>query len=140
MTRKIPLLFLVGLFLVLGCGKKEERYHISGMVTFKGVPLPSGQITFSPDSTKGNRGDHQEVVEITDGKFDTGVSGKGMAAGPVLISIDGYEKSLVNNEWGKPLFVYFTTTADVPREHTQMTFDVPADAADKMKKATAIAK
>lgn len=139
MKRKTPSLVLIGLVVILGCGKKEECYHISGKVTFKGVPLPSGEITFSPDSTKGRTG-HEVVAEVINGEFDTRTKGKGMGPGPVLITIHGYEKSTVDGYWGKSLFEYFNTTADVPSEHTHMQFDVPADVADQMKKATAIAK
>ena len=44
-------------FFIVGCGTKEEAVElipVSGKVTVGNTPLPGGQVSFHPDSTKGN--------------------------------------------------------------------------------------
>ena len=42
--------------LLAGCGGGPEFYTVSGTVTFRGAPLPAGEIRFAPDARRGNEG------------------------------------------------------------------------------------
>ena len=44
----------LGLLVILGCGSDGlgKRYAVSGRVTYKGAPVPSGTITFLPEDSK----------------------------------------------------------------------------------------
>lgn len=48
---------LMGVFLIAGCGMKPASMtSVAGKVMFKGVPLQSGLIVFSPDTSRGESG------------------------------------------------------------------------------------
>jgi hypothetical protein len=111
--------------LALGCGKADgkQRFRVSGAVTFDGQPVPAGIVIFSPDLSKKNDGP-QGSAEIRDGRFDTAWTGKGMAGGPMRITVGGTTAD------GKPLCKY-EFTADLPREDTTQDIQVPKSAATK---------
>lgn len=55
--------------MILGCGDDsglDQRYPVSGMVTVKGQPLPSGRIDFLPDDPEKGR---PATGEIRDGAY-----------------------------------------------------------------------
>lgn len=113
--------------LALGCGGSTTR--VSGKVTFKGAPVPSGKIYFRPDTSKGNNGP-TGYADIKDGSFDTSSSGgAGASPGAVIVEITGVAPTGGDGDvTAKQLFYPYSTTADLPKgSHTQ-SFDVPADA------------
>lgn len=127
-------LALIGLLGVLGCKKAPSRHDVSGKVTFKGQPVPRGQVIFSPDLAKGNDGP-QGYAEIEDGFYDTSKGDKGSPAGPVVVRIEGFDGQVTEDRpYGKALFVDYRVNLDLPRESSQKDFDVPASAAESLKK------
>ena len=51
------------LFLAAGCStpESEKLLPVSGRVTVKGTPVPTGNVTFYPDKSKGNKTPHQPM-------------------------------------------------------------------------------
>lgn len=94
------------LALCAGCGPRgPQTFHVSGEITYKGVPLPAGEIIFDPDVTKGGDGP-QGFVRIVDGKFDTALPpGRPVVAGPMELRILGFDgKPGPELPLGRPLF------------------------------------
>src|SRR5262245_53516563 len=124
---------IVACCLAIGCG--ESTYRVSGKANFKGQPIPEGRITFTPDSSKGNKGPVGSA-EIKNGQYDTGASGgKGVVGGPVIVLIEAWDPSKKIDKPDKsalvnipPLFPPYQTTADLPKSESNKDFDVPADA------------
>jgi hypothetical protein len=120
----------------LGCGG-EKTYRISGKVTFKGQPVPSGKIYFIPDGSKGNSG-ASGYADIKDGQYDTAASGgRGAPPGPVKVVVQGVDPSspptrLNPKEDGevksRVLFAHYETTYEVPKSSSTKNIDVPAEA------------
>lgn len=122
----IPMRKLTGLCCLLmalaGCGGGADegppRIDISGDVTFDGAPIPAGEITFIPNSKKGNSGPAASVV-IEDGKYTTVDRGKGIVGGPHILRItafDGVADPANELPSGKPLFPTYEMEADLPKE------------------------
>jgi hypothetical protein len=120
-------------FLVLsqaGC-QGERSYHLSGAVTYKGKPVPTGHIVFEPDASAGNSGP-PAYAKIKDGHYDTRLEeGKGTIGGPHIVTIhgrDGIARGELLN--GLPLFTPdYNTTLDLPKASGEQNFEVPATAA-----------
>jgi hypothetical protein len=110
---------IVGLA-VAGCGDSgPRRVDVWGTVTWKGTPIPAGQVFFTPDVTKGNRG-LQGVAVIQDGKFDTRFDkSRGLSSGPQQIEIRCFDAKGITRlmPYGHEMFA----------EHPQMEVEVPAD-------------
>jgi hypothetical protein len=117
---------VTGAVLLTGCGG-EKAYHLSGTVTFKGKPVPVGQIVFEPDPSAGNKG-QAAYAKIKDGHYDTREEGQGTVGGPHIVTIhgrDGVARGELMN--GLPLFRDFVTQVDLPKAETKHDFEVPAD-------------
>jgi hypothetical protein len=114
-------------FICSGCGKSgPERFAVSGAVTFKGAPVPGGQIIFEPDSAAGNSGP-SGYADIVDGHYDTATDGKGTIGGPHVVRITGLSGK--PGEAGvQPLFKEYQSQKDLPRETSTADFDVPESA------------
>lgn len=125
-------LFSFTVVVFVGCGRSGvERISVSGTVTFRGQPVPSGIISFTPDVKKGNRGP-QGVAKITDGHYTTDDHGKGSVSGPQVIEIRGYGGGGASGRAdklpfssGKPLFPTYYTEADVKPGGAALDFEVP---------------
>ena len=72
---KLVAALLLSLFCV-GCGD-DGKYSVSGEVTYKGEPIPSGEIRFTPNN--GNKGP-MVLVKIKDGHYETPAD-KGLVGG-----------------------------------------------------------
>lgn len=122
----VRLCFLAGCCLlpfVIGCGPSSgvQRIPLKGSVTYKGEPVPAGQIRFSPDRAKGGTGP-VGFANIVDGQYATRDYGKGPVIGPVNINIVG----LVSAEPYAPnLFPPYNTAADLDEDTRQLDFEVP---------------
>ena len=119
---------LLGALICLGCNDGgPERFGVSGSVTYRGAPVPSGQIRFMPDRSKGNRGP-QGFAEIIDGKFDID-SRLGTITGPVLVVISGADGKDRDDERSRPygnwLFKNHKIAVDIESGGKGMDFDVP---------------
>jgi hypothetical protein len=137
-ARRAGLTFLVCAFLgclSLGCGG-DKTYRVSGKVTFKGNPVPAGQIYFIPDGAKGNSG-ATGFARIKDGTYDTDAEGgRGSAGGPMIIAIEGLDPSTApakadpsGEVTATVLFARYEVNEDLPKEATTKDFEVPASAA-----------
>lgn len=123
----VALLGLTGLW-ALGCSEVQPvRYHLSGMVSFQGQPVPRGRIFFVPNTAKGNSG-VAGYAEIVDGIYDTADHGEGGPGGEVTVRIEGYQHGS-DNKVGRPLFLNYQTDITQPQSTAVMDFAVPTSAA-----------
>ena len=126
----LTILFLSSLSLFLaGCSSGEQRYNLSGTVTYKGKPVASGYIMFEPDTTKGNKGGPGRA-NIVDGKYDTSAADSvGVLGGPHIIHLTGFDKSLTGATAGevalpKSLFTDHTVSDDLPKKDGTKDFAI----------------
>jgi hypothetical protein len=119
---------------VVGCSGEKPSTQLSGTVTFKGKPVPSGYINFMPDSTKKVYGEVR-MVRIKDGAFSTKEgNANGIFPGESVIAISGFDgKPLDFYPDGKQIFNLWQTTGTVPTGKGKMEFTVPDSAADNLK-------
>ncbi|MBM3984006.1 MAG: DUF4198 domain-containing protein [Planctomycetes bacterium] len=82
-----------GLWALPGCGSTgEQRFRVSGKVTFDGKPIPYGDVLITPDGEKKNSGP-QGIANIRDGQYDTAAAGgKGFGGGPAVIRVTGFDR------------------------------------------------
>jgi hypothetical protein len=120
----------VGLLLLVGCNSAAPvRHEVQGKVVYKGEPVPSGRIMFSPDSAKGNRGP-QGYAMIQNGHYDTRKGGKGVVSGPQIVKIDGFNG--LGHEVGpgedsgpsSPTIPAYEKSIDFPTKDTVLDFDL----------------
>jgi hypothetical protein len=121
MMRALPFAML----LVLGCNNGPTIFHVEGMVTYKGQPLPKGVIYFDPDPRQGNDGPQGHAI-ITDGKYTTrGELGKGVVGGAYIIRIEGFDGKPGNElPLGKPLFTSFSETRSLEAADQTQDFTI----------------
>lgn len=115
-----------------GCGDNDPRtIQISGTATFNGEPIPFGQILFEPDAALGHAGPAGFAL-ITDGKFNTRLSGKGIASrGAYVVRIHGQTARLTERaDKILPLFNPYEVRIEIT-DPTQ-NFDVPQSAAKNL--------
>jgi hypothetical protein len=114
--------------LLSGCGDGVQRVRVSGQATFQGKPIPYGNITFEPDTAKGNQGP-QGYTQIRDGKYDTDSSGVGPCPGPQLVHIVAYPDLSSGAPRKSMRVIDFHTNVELPRQAHTHDFEVPASAA-----------
>lgn len=109
-----------------GCGGGgPATFDVAGSVTFKGQPVPDGEIRLDPDAGKNFDG-QQGYARIQNGQFDTAKGGRGVAAGPYVIRIlacDG--KPGTEMPLGRPLRSEYEFQEDLSPDHARLTIDVP---------------
>ena len=101
----IRLSFLVLLVGLIGCGPgKPALTEISGTVTFKGSPIPAGDVSFSPDVSIS--GGQIRMYMVKDGKFNSeDTPESGLLPGKYKVRINGYDGVQVPNFFsGKQIF------------------------------------
>tara|TARA_R110002111_G_scaffold258083_1_gene326814 strand:- start:45297 stop:45740 length:444 start_codon:yes stop_codon:yes gene_type:complete len=126
-------LILLTATLFSGCGPAESgpsRYSISGKVTYKGQPVPYGEVMFEPNGKKGNSGP-AVIAVIEQGTYKT-ESNKGTVGGAMIVRISGLDGKIPDNEdeaamnpHGMSLFPGYETEIDLPKESTTHDFEVP---------------
>lgn len=109
------ILFAASLCLI-GC-EQSPYSNVSGAVTYKGQPVPNGEIRLTPDSNQGNVGP-AVVAMIKDGTYATR-EGKGIVGGKYQVRIMGYKARIQSDdptapEFGPPLFKTQTQFAEFP--------------------------
>jgi hypothetical protein len=96
------------LVLAAGCGDGTglaKRYPVSGTISYKGTPVATGSITFSPVDVAGGR---SATGEIEDGSYylTTAVDGDGALPGEYKVSITSrdvnYDQAMAGVEGGMP--------------------------------------
>lgn len=117
-----------------GCSGEKPTTQLSGKVTFKGKPVPSGYINFMPDSTKKAYGEVR-MVRIKDGAYATKEgNANGIFPGEAQIVISGFDgKPLDYYPDGKQIFNPWQTSGTVPTGKGTMDFSVPDSAANNLK-------
>lgn len=125
------LAWLLCVALLAGCDSGERVYQLSGKITYKGKPVPSGFVIFEPDGAQGNSGAPGRA-EIIGGEYDTrGERGHGIVGGPHrvrIVGMDGGSHGQTAGEVGlpSPLFAEYTVTEDLPQQDGEKDFEVPA--------------
>ena len=122
------------LILAAGCGPSTDgpvRYQISGTVTFDDKPVPTGFLSFVPDSEQGNKGPGGGGA-IEQGRFKTDAA-RGTVGGPHVVKIVGYDGVAVTVEGeqlahGKPLFAPYEMKLDFPKKDGTFEIKVPKEA------------
>lgn len=115
------------LLAALGCSS-DQRFHLEGDITYQGQPIPAGEIIFTPDTSKGNRGPGN-LARIKDGHYET-APGKGHVGGPYVLTINAFDghsdpKNMLPD--GQSLFSNRQLTVDLPKKSGEMNFDIPSD-------------
>jgi hypothetical protein len=121
----------LALGLVLGCGDSgPKRNRVSGKITFKGEPIPYGDVTITPDDAKKNSG-AQGIANIRGGVYDTSAAGgKGYGGGPAIMRVTGLSGP---TEEGGKVICEWEFHVDLPQGDATHDLDVPAKAAPKGK-------
>ena len=118
---------------LVGCGDRgPPRYEVSGLVTYRGEPVPVGRIAFEPDPDRGNRGP-ATMAFVEDGRYRT-ERGKGTIGGPHIVKIYGFQAEAQTPTGLKvemTLFPVYYTSADLPEEDTTADFEVPDQPPDQ---------
>jgi hypothetical protein len=128
--RTVPLFLLPAILAIASsCSSKSSgRVDVWGTVKFKNKPVPAGLIVMNPDLSKGNEGP-QGMAEIRGGRFDTRRSDKGAPSGPVVFMIDGFDGvAQGESPSGKPLFIGYKLSFDLPKQASEQNIDVPESA------------
>lgn len=116
-----------------GCGPRGlSRVPVVGVVTFRGAPVPAGEIRFEPDAARGHRGPVGHAV-IENGKYSTAAEGcQGPLAGPLVVWINARRAFDPARELQEPLFSEYSTRIDLvaprPGRSVALDFDVPESA------------
>jgi len=127
------LLFSTLLMLVLGCDSTPRPAQISGSVTFKGKPIPAGNLTFTPDvETSGGK---LKMLTVKDGRFDSSKEqDPGLPPGKYKVTIAGYDGVQIRMFYqGKQIFNAVSEDFVVPDGTTTKDFSVPDSAGQNVK-------
>lgn len=95
----------------VGCGPAPDPVaRVHGTVTFRGKPVPKGNVFFDPDGTKGTSG-KQGFAGIVDGQFDTAApDGDGIKPGDYTVRVQAFDgKPLPDLPFGTGLTSEFVT-------------------------------
>src|SRR5262245_62070959 len=126
-TGRLACLAVLGAALAAGCGGTEKKVgQLKGKVTFKGVPVPAGFISFTPDASKGNQGS-VKVAQIKDGEYDTSLAADpGVTPGPTVIRIAGFDgKKIPYWAQGKQIFNIYELRDTLAEGEAKKDFTVP---------------
>lgn len=122
------LVVCVALVAFAGCQKKDDsRIDISGKVTWKGQPVPTGQLFFSPDVSKGNSG-AQGMAEIKNGQFDTRFDkGRPTVLGAITVTVHGFDGvgTPEDGASGKRMFMPYEMAIEVSPDSEELELVVP---------------
>jgi hypothetical protein len=120
--------------LAAGCTPMPEPAQLSGMVTFKGEPVPAGWISFTPDVAAGNDGP-VKVLQINNGAYDSSKGSEpGLKPGPYFIKIAGFDGVRIPlYGQGKQIFNPVDETFTVPAGSSTKDFEIPESAGQNVK-------
>ena len=109
----------------VGCQKSNGLTPVTGRVTFKGSPVPMGNVYIEPDASQGNKGP-QCRSSIINGVF-TSRPEFGSVTGPVIVDVEGLENR-PDREFPVPLFPRYTFKTEIPAGKATLDIVVPEDA------------
>lgn len=129
----LPSMLLVVLALqAAGCGgggsaDEPERLALQGKITHDGQPVPAGDLSFAPDTARGNKGP-AGAGTISNGTWQT-VEGKGPTAGPQVVTISGYGEGTGEDAASGPpvLFSDYRMEVDLSAGQETLDIEVPAE-------------
>jgi hypothetical protein len=126
------LLCFVSVF-VTGCESKPPMAQVSGTVTFKGKPIPAGNVMFTPDVNL--PGGQIRMFNVKDGAYDsTKDPSPGLLPGTYEVTIQGYDgKQIPNFFQGKQIFNAVKEPFVVPAGSSKKDFVVPDSAGENVK-------
>jgi hypothetical protein len=113
------------LAIIAGCQKSNGLTPVSGRVTWKGNPVPMGNVYIEPDASQGNKGP-QCRSSIIKGVF-TSRPEFGAVSGPVIVDVEGLEQP-PDKEFPVPLFPRYTFKTEIPKGKATLDIVVPEDA------------
>ncbi|UUO09183.1 hypothetical protein M4951_12900 [Blastopirellula sp. J2-11] len=127
MSSKRSCVTAVLLFFMAGCSASVDgRYAVNGHVSYKGKPVPSGEVSFEPDTAKGEHG-QASLGRITNGKYEIPAE-YGVRPAAYIARVTGYT-SLSQDETAEPtggpvreLFPVYITETVFPEKNS--TFDI----------------
>lgn len=134
--KDFPVTYLTSFCLALvltGCSSKEPMSQIAGTVTFKGKPIPAGNVMFTPDVSLA--GGQVRMFMVTDGAYDsTKDPSPGLMPGKYEVTITGYDgKKIPMYFAGKQIFNAIKEPFVVPAGSTKKDFVVPDSAGVNVK-------
>ena len=109
----------------VGCQKSNGLTPVTGRVTWKGSPVPMGNVSIEPDASQGNKGP-QCRSSIINGVF-TSRPEFGSVSGPVIVDVEGLENR-PDREFPVPLFPRYTFKTEIPKGKATLDIVVPEDA------------
>lgn len=127
------LAFFAVLLVLLGCDSAPPMAQISGSVTFKGKPIPAGNVTFTPDVNAS--GGKLRMFTVKDGKFDSSKEqDPGIVPGNYDVTIAGYDGVQIPMYFqGKQIFNAVQDKYVVPAGKSTKDFSVPDSAGVNVK-------
>ena len=108
-----------------GCKRSNGLTPVTGKVTFKGNPVPMGNVYIEPDASQGNKGP-QCRSSIIKGVFASRPE-FGSVSGPVIIDVEGFEQR-AESDFPTPLFPRYTFKTEIPKGKATLDIVVPEDA------------
>jgi hypothetical protein len=107
--------------------------QISGTVTFKGKPIPAGNVMFTPDVSIS--GGQVRMFMVTDGAYDSAKdSVPGLLPGKYKVTVAGYDgKQIPMYFQGKQIFNAIDFMMEVPLGATTKNIEVPDSAGQNIK-------
>lgn len=125
-------LWAAGIILLTGCGRSDGLTSVSGRVTFRGAPVPRGDVFIEPDASQGNLGP-QCRSSIVDGEFESRPR-YGSVQGPVLVVVEGLHTP-PGSDFPMPLFPRHEFKTEIPKGKATLDIVVPDTPAARGKRA-----
>jgi hypothetical protein len=124
---------LLLLLVMVGCDSKPKLTEISGTVTFKGQPIPAGDVSFTPEVSV--TGGQLQMYMVKDGKYDSAQTpGTGLLPGKYKVRINGYDgKQIPNYFSGKQIFNAVEEQIEITAGKMTKDFVVPDAAGQNIK-------
>lgn len=127
-TRNIAAMFALAAIFFAGCNSASDgppRYKLSGSATHQGKPIPVGEISLTPDSSKGNDGPGS-VAQIKDGKYETEPD-MGIVGGPYVVRITAFDGVPVGESTqGTPLLQQpYQESVEFEKNDATKDFNIP---------------
>ena len=124
---------LLLLLVMVGCDSKPKLTEISGTVTFKGQPIPAGDVSFTPQVSV--TGGQLQMYMVKDGKYDSAQTPEsGLLPGKYKVRINGYDgKQIPNYFSGKQIFNAVEEQIEITAGKMTKDFVVPDAAGQNIK-------